>query len=294
MIVPLIKLMRPHNWTKNSLCLAGVIFGGRFHEREGWAEAGGTFGVFCLASSAVYVWNDILDRERDREHPVKRTRPIASGAVSVQAASILGIVLLCMSIAGAAFLTPAVWICLGLYLVNNILYSAFLKHRALVDVLSITAGFVLRLLAGIYAVHVLPSSWILLCTFFLSSFLGFAKRRAELNSLIDKDEHDQQTQRPVLKKYTIEYLDTLVSGSAMMTIMSYALFTTASDRNPSLVVTLPLIYYAIMHYQRLVMVLKIGEEPERIVYKDVRLIICVIAWFVLYMAIWQYGIHIVK
>jgi 4-hydroxybenzoate polyprenyltransferase len=265
-----VRLLRPHQWTKNVLCLAGVVFSGRLTETRAVVLALATVAVFCAASSGIYAFNDVMDRERDRRHPSKRNRPVASGAVSVGAASSWSLLLVIGAMVGAYFLHPWTLVCLALFVANNLAYSLKFKHVALLDVLSVAAGFVLRLLAGCYAVQVLPTSWIVLCTFFLATFLAFAKRRAELAS------SDESVQRPVLAKYSVQYLDSMVNSAAGMTIMCYAIFTIF--RNPMLVLTVPFVFYGVMHYKRLVMVLRGGEEPDRVVLKDLRIQLTIILW----------------
>ncbi len=277
----LVRLLRPHQWTKNVLCFAGAVFGGRLLDAHALTLDLCTFGVFCAISSAGYIFNDIADRERDSEHPTKRRRPIASGAVSPHLAAIIGVGLAGISLAGAAALGPAAFVCVVLYLVNTAVYSAVLKHLALLDVLSVAFGFVLRLLAGVYVLGDLPTAWIVLCTLFLAVFLGFAKRRAELQGLMNQ----QNTQRPVLRKYTVAYLDLLLNSAATMAVMSYALFSVASGKNPTLVVTLPVVYYAIMHYKRMVVVRGVGDEPDRILLKERRMMLCVAVWLALFVAV---------
>ena len=173
-------------------------------------------------------------------------------------------------------------VCMLLYMANNLAYSLMLKHMALMDVISIAIGFVLRLLAGVYAVNELPTSWITLCTFFLTVFLGFCKRRAELGGLVPAEENEQ---RPVLSQYTLQFLDYLVNSSAVMTVMCYALFTTTANKNPSLIITVPVVFFAVLHYKRVVMILHDGEEPERLVLRDIRLQLSIVIWFALYIAI---------
>jgi 4-hydroxybenzoate polyprenyltransferase len=280
-----VKLLRPQQWTKNGFCLAGVLFSGRFTDFEADLAAVGVFCVFCAASSAVYILNDLLDRERDRTHQTKRYRPLAAGTVSVFGAVGLGVCLTLAALAGSAHLGPAVFGCLVLYLANSLGYCLGLKHLALLDVLCIAVGIVLRLLAGVYAVDDLPTTWITLCTFFLAVFLGFAKRRAELAGLIEVEE---QARRPVLSKYTVQYLDYLVNSSALMALMCYALFTTTSGKNPSLVVTVPIVFFAIMHYKRLVLLLNFGEEPDRILLRDRAIQISIGLWLLTYFVV-MYG-----
>ena len=283
-------LVRPHQWTKNGICFAGVIFSGRFTEGLAVMSACAACVVFCAASSAVYVLNDILDRGRDRRHPRKCLRPIASGAVPIPLAAGLGLVLASAGMAGAWCLGRMAFVCLLLYLVNNVAYSVRLKHLALFDVLCITFGFVLRLAAGTYAVGELPTTWIVLCSFSLAAFLGFAKRRAELSAL----QPEERMQRPVLSKYSLQYLDSLIGSSANMAVMSYALFTTASGKNPSLILTLPIVYYAIMHYKRLVMLADSGEEPDVILLKNRRIHVCIALWLASYLVIWKGDLHIFR
>jgi 4-hydroxybenzoate polyprenyltransferase len=277
--------------TKNAFCLAGVLFSGRFVSWESDLAALQTFAAFCAGSSAVYVFNDIFDRERDRKHPRKQLRPIASGAVSVPAAVMMAIALAALGFALAALLNLKVTLCLALYLVNNVLYSLGLKHLALFDVLSIAVGFVLRLVAGVYAINELPTDWIALCTFFLAVFLGFAKRRAELAGLLPDEE---KLQRPVLSKYSVQFLDYLVNNSAVMVVVCYALFTATSNKNPTLVITVPIVFFAVMHYKRLVLLLRFGEEPEKIVLRDLRLQLSIIIWLITYFGVIYGDIHLFR
>jgi 4-hydroxybenzoate polyprenyltransferase len=308
-----LQLLRPHQWTKNAFCLAGVFFSDHWRNSYDVLAAIGTFACFCAASSAVYILNDILDRDRDKQHPAKRYRPIASGAIGVPVAAVIGIALAVISIAGADGLGRLVlenhpelladaplaggifvgqWLlwryailgCLWLYLVNNFAYSIWFKQLALVDVLSVACGFVLRLLAGVYVVGVLPTTWITLCTFFLTVFLGFAKRRSELATLAEEGSE----QRPVLSKYTVQLLDYMLNNSAVMAVICYALFTSTSGKNPTLVVTVPIVFFAVMHYKRLVVLWNFGEEPDWILLKDRRIQLSVLLWIACYVVI-MYG-----
>lgn len=275
---PYLRLLRPRQVTKNFLCFAGVIFGEWFDVRS-VALATATFAAFCGVASACYILNDILDRDRDRKHLRKRERPIASGAVSVSSAYVLAAILLSAGLIGGAFLGPQVLGCLLAYTALSVTYSLWLKHAPLVDVCCIGLGFVLRLLAGIYAVGDIPTAWITLCTFFLSVFIGFAKRRAELATAAGEAESGA---RPALKRYSLPYLDSLMNGAAIMTVMTYALFTAAAPKKPALVVTVPLVYFAVMHYKWLVVVEQQGEEPEFLVLRDWRLLAAAAAWLVTY------------
>lgn len=291
-----IRLLRPQQWTKNAFCLAGVLFGpGRLADAGAWRQAILTAAVFCAASSAVYVLNDIRDRDRDRLHPRKRLRPLASGSVGLPSAIGCALLLAGLGLSGGHFLGVSVMVCVVLYLINNILYCFWTKHKAIFDALSIALGFCLRVCAGIYAVGDLPTTWITLCTFFLAVFLGFAKRRVELAGLPDnamRAEGDRATgQRPVLAEYTVQFLDHLVSSTANMAVICYALFTTGSGKNPSLIITVPIVFYAITHYKRLVMLLDCGEEPERVVLKDPRIQASLALWLITYLGLTYGGVH---
>jgi 4-hydroxybenzoate polyprenyltransferase len=276
-----LRLLRPHHWTKNLVCLAGVLFSGRFVDPSAVVRALETFLVFCAASSAAYVFNDILDRERDRQHPSKRLRPIASGAIRPPVAMAIGVGLAAAALAGGWALGLGALICLTLYGINNVAYSVWLKHVALLDVLSIALGFVFRLLAGVYVVGELPTTWISLCTFFLALFLGFGKRRAELAALGPSDNH----QRPVLALYPIPYLDYLLDSSAVMAVICYALFTTWHGKNPTLVIGVPIVFYAVMRYRRLVMLQNVSEEPERVLLSDTPIRVSILLWLATYLVI---------
>ncbi len=286
MVRDLIRLLRPHQWTKNVLCLAGAVFAGKqLLSEERLPQALlldlAVFGIFCIASSATYIFNDIADRKRDRRHPKKRLRPIPSGAVPLSVATALAIVLAVGALAGAWALGLSTLLCMALYVGNSLAFSKVFKHVVLVDVLSIAFGFVLRLLAGIYVLKVPATSWIVLCTFFLALFLGFAKRRAELHG----SPNEATPQRPVLSRYSVGYLDMLVNSAATMAIMSYALFIVAEEPHRALVVTIPTVYYAIMHYKRLVMIQELGEEPEKILLKEGRIPLCILLWVLIYVAV---------
>ena len=272
----IVRLLRPHQWTKNLLCFAGVAFSGRFVEPAVSLRALATFAVFCAASSAIYAFNDVMDRQRDRRHPAKRNRPVASGAIAASTASVIAAALAAASLGGAVALGYDVLLWLALYVANSLAYTLTFKHAALLDVLSIAIGFVLRLLAGCYAVDVMPTSWIVLCTFFLAMFLAAAKRRAELAAGAD----DENARRPVLAKYSVQYLDSLVNNSAAMAVMCYALFTIV--KNPTLVVTVPIVFYGIMHYKRMVMVDAAGEEPDRALLRDVRIQLAIGLWLAVF------------
>ena len=285
-----LRLVRPRHATKNLFCLAGVMFGpGRPTDSHAWALGLATMSLFVLMSSGVYILNDIIDRDRDLVHPLKRTRPIASGEIKPLPAVLVAAALAVLALAGAWTIGPAVLACLVLYLANNVAYSLLLKGVALLDVLCISFGFVLRLLAGIYAVGDLPTAWISLCTFSLSLFLGFCKRRSEMARFITSP---GQHQRPALCNYSLPYLDSMVCGTSILAVICYSLFTTATYKNPTLVVTVPIVFFSVMHYKRLVIVEELGEEPDLIVTRDLPLLASAVLWSVCYFLITISDLHL--
>jgi 4-hydroxybenzoate polyprenyltransferase len=295
-LADILSLLRVRQWTKNLFCLAGVVFGGRYASPPDLATAALVFLSFCLAASAVYVGNDIHDAAHDRNHPKKRNRPISAGRISNGFAVVLMVACLIGSLVIAASTTWVLLAAILAYLANNVLYNRWLKRIAILDVLSITMGFVLRLLAGIYALNDIPTAWIVLCVFFLSSFLGFAKRRAELNGILERNPRgfDVGLQRPALAGYSVTYLDLLVTGTATMTVICYALFAAVSHKNPSLIVTVPFVFYAVMHYQRMLMSTAYGEEPETVALTDPHLVVTGGLWFITFMTIWVGQFHFFK
>jgi 4-hydroxybenzoate polyprenyltransferase len=223
-------------------------------------------------------------------HPTKRRRPISRGAVSPGAALALACLLALLAVVGACLLHPAVVACVLLQMANNTLYSARLKHLPLFDVVSIAMGFVLRLLAGVYVVGEIPTTWIALCTFFLALFLGFSKRRSELAA---SRQGTADRQRPVLGEYTVGYLDNLLNSTSVMALTCYALSTTTGE-NPTLVFTVPIVFFAVMHYKRLVLLHGSGEEPEELILRDLPLQLAAGAWLVSYLFIMHADLQLVR
>jgi 4-hydroxybenzoate polyprenyltransferase len=264
-LLGLVQAARPHQWIKNLACFAGLVFSGRMFERGVFLESILAFAGFCLASSSVYLLNDMVDRDLDRRNPTKRHRPIASGLVPVTWALATSAVLAAGGIGTCVWLAPVCSIVLFMYLLTNVAYSLRLKHTVLLDVVIIAFGFVLRVLHGVYAIEVKPTSWIVLCMFFLALFLGFAKRRGEMQ-LVGEDE---PLRRPVLSRYRIGYLDILLGMTATLAILCYALYTvTGHQGNASLVVTVPLVTYGVARYMLLVTVDGEGEAPEKLLVTD--------------------------
>lgn len=292
---PLLKLIRPHQWTKNVFCFAGVVFGGRLAEPDAHLKALGVFACFCAVSSATYVFNDIRDRELDKEHPKKKNRPIASGKVSVPTAAVVCVLLLVAGLLGAYQLgldsSDSVLICLLTYLSINFAYCVDLKHRAIVDVNCIASGFVLRVLSGIYLLGDKPTVWIVLCTFTLALLLALAKRRGELESI---QQGSGEEQRPVLWSYTLPFLDTLINSAATVSVVAYSLFTVLGGKNPALCITIPIVYYGIMRYKFLAIVKRRTEEPEKVMLKDKGMLFSLVTWVITYLVIERSGLDLFR
>jgi 4-hydroxybenzoate polyprenyltransferase len=277
------RQLRPKQWVKNLACLAGLVFSGRLFDGSAQLAAVLAFTAFCLASSCVYIINDFFDRENDRHNPRTASRPLATGELPVWVAAVALVTMLAASLGISATLGLASFCVILIYATHGVLYSVFLKRMVIVDVMSIALGFVLRVMFGVYAVGVLPTPWIVLCMFFLALFLGFAKRQAELT--VAEGSH---VARPVLSKYRRDYLETLIGFSATTAVLTYALFTVTSHRNPTLVATVVPVIYCICRYLLQVMVAGRGESPDETLLYDPRILAGIAAWVVLYVAI-SYG-----
>lgn len=276
--------MRPKQWTKNLIVFAPLIFSGRITEQTALANDLFAFVVFCLISGAVYLMNDLRDLEQDRHHVKKRMRPLASGAlrprVAVGAATALVIVAL---VSAVAISSEFAAIALG-YLLLHIAYNLGLKHIVILDVMMISAGFVIRAAAGSVAVGVEASPWLYMCAALLALFLGFGKRRHELFLL----EGEAGSHRAVLEDYSPQLLDMLLSTVTAATIIAYSLYTffsPAAERHNYLMLTIPFVVYGVFRYVYLMYMRNLGGSPEEILLTDVPLIITVVMWLLTAVAI---------
>lgn len=275
----LIKLLRVKQWAKNVFVLAAIIFTGEFRNPDLLVKALIAFLAFSFVSSATYVFNDLADVEKDRLHPKKKTRPIASGAVSPTNAIIIGVACGILGLALSAFLgVPAVSIVI-IYLLTQVAYNLKLKSVAVADVFTIAFGFILRAAMGAAAIGVAMSGWLFVCTGFLSLMLGFAKRR---NEFVMQGE-DRGATRSSLEAYNQVYLDVLVASCAGLAVMGFTIYTMMSPTAkayPGLILTLPFVMYAICRYLLLVFKKNSGGEPADILFGD-RHIAIAIGGFVL-------------
>ena len=278
-----LSILRPVHWIKNFLCFSGLIFGGRLFNLESFSSATLLFIIFSFTSSSIYIFNDIIDKEFDKHHHKKKYRLIASGLINIKLAYLFFFLLLIFSLTSSYLLSINVFYIIILYLINGILYTLYLKNIPIIDITIIALGFVLRLLSGIYLYNDSPTVWIILCTFFLAMFLGFGKRYAEYksNSL---NENEILKRRPVLKYYSLEYLNTLINDTSIITIISYSIFTVASGRNPNLIITIPIVFYSITYYKSLI-IQSNSEEPEKIFTSNLNIIIPIILWLLLSICI---------
>lgn len=253
--MPYLQLLRPQQWVKNVFVFAGLIFGQRLGDLDAVLLVMLGFACLCVVSSSVYVINDIHDRDEDRLHPRKRLRPIAAGRVSVGAAGGLAATLLGAGLVGGWFLDRGFFIVVAVYVVLQFLYTFALKHMVLLDVIAIGAGFVLRAIAGVVLIHVDLSPWLVLCTFTLCLFMGFSKRRCELNALTENG--DATRHRRTLAIYTrdlLNHMTTLTAGIAVVSFMLYATDarTKLAFGTDYLLYTLPIVVYAIFRFALLV------------------------------------------
>ena len=274
----LIKTMRLRQWTKNGFVFFALIFDKQLFQVEAFTRTLAGFFLFCLTSSAVYLLNDITDVEADRKHPEKKHRPIASGKLPLNVAWSAAIVLVLIALPAAYFLAPALAAILSLYFTINILYSRWLKHVPVLDVMIISAGFVLRVAAGVSLITVERfSPWLYVITTLFSLYIGLGKRRAEMTLL----SQGAGSHRKVLDGYTIPLLDqyiTIVSGT---TIVTYSLYTFTAPNLPanhSMMLTIPFVVYGIFRYLQLIQTGHAAGAPDEVALKDRPLQVTVLLW----------------
>ncbi|MBF8293821.1 MAG: Decaprenyl-phosphate phosphoribosyltransferase [Bacteroidetes bacterium] len=278
---PVVRLLRPEQWLKNFFIFAPLIFSKHlFNEGYVWTSLQ-AFVAFCLLSSTVYIFNDIADREADKLHPSKRNRPIAAGTISIPQA--VGMVLGLLVVFGflVMHLNAKFLFIVGVYVVLNLGYSFFLKRVILVDVFIVAAGFMLRVLAGAFAINVEVSEWLVLCTLFVSLFLAISKRRGELLLVGNSDSYKGRT---VLREYDIEFLDQMMTIAASGMAISYALYTVAERTiivfgTSSLIFTTVFVLFGIFRYLYLVRARKTDDNPTHMLTTDLVTLLNVAAWF---------------
>ena len=277
----LIISIRPGEWTKNLFVFAGLLFGQRLTDAVAVKRAGLAFLIFCALAGVVYLVNDVADRDRDRQHPRKRNRPIASGALGVPTALGAAAVLTAGGLAAAWWLGRDFFAVAAGYLLLLVLYSGPLKHIVIIDVLTIAIGFVLRVAAGAVAIGVPISQWLLICTILLALFLGLSKRRHEIVLLAD----GAIGHRRILEEYSPYLLDQMIGVVTASTLMAYMLYATShetADRfgTSLLGLTIPFPLYGIFRYLYLVHRKEGGGSPAELLLNDRPLLACVALWAV--------------
>lgn len=280
----LFRQLRPKQWTKNLLIFAAPLFS--FEVVNPGVLFDTLIGFFLLSfvSGCVYIVNDYADREADRNHPVKKYRPMASGALPPKLAIGFGALLLIASLVISYSLNPLFTVLLVLYFTMNVAYSFRLKHVVIIDIMIIAAGFVLRAIAGGLVIHVPFTPWFLLCTMLLSLFLAIGKRRHELHLL----QHDKGSHRKVLDQYSFDLLDQMSSIVTTATIISYSLFTFTSGRTVHLMWTIPLVIYGMFRYLYLIHIEKKGGAPDRVLLEDAHILVTVILYVISVIGILVY------
>lgn len=278
-LISIWRSLRPAQWTKNFFLFAALVFSRRLLEKGSLLKAAEAFVLYCLLSGSLYLWNDLLDLNEDRAHPLKKSRPLASGELRPGVA--LGFFL-----AGSAVALLWAWK-LGLpfflitaaYFLLQVAYSAWLKHVVILDIFVLASGFVIRVVAGGFVIHVPISSWLLICTSLLSLFVGMSKRRHELVLLENKaPEH-----RPILKEYSAYLLDQMISVVTASTLIAYCLYTISAETvekfgTRNLVYSSVFVLYGIFRYLYLVHQKGLGGTPEEIVLRDKPLLINILLW----------------
>lgn len=300
----LLKALRPRQWIKNFALFAGLIFSGQMDNNTATLLVCKAFLIFCAASSATYLLNDLFDIERDRLHPFKSKRPIAAGIIPIPVAAFLALLIIMVILPFSYQLSPAFFLAVAGYLLLQLCYSAFLKNTILIDVMAIAAGFVLRIYAGVWAIDAHLNVWFLLTVTSFALFLAIGKRRSELTLLQAQASRHRET----LLHYPENLLDILTAMFANSTWLAYALFTflqpsiVARPRlsllldNLSLpfaqakylMATIPVVIYGVMRYLYIIYEKKEGESPERVLLTDQPLLSAVLLWLVMVLVIIYY------
>jgi 4-hydroxybenzoate polyprenyltransferase len=283
----LVVSLRPKQWPKNGLLFMGLVFSRSLHDSNLIARSLVAFVAFCALASSIYLINDVIDLERDRQHPVKRLRPIASGELSPRLALGMAAGLMLGSLALAASLGTSFTIVALFYPILTISYSMWLKHIAIVDVLVVAAGFVLRAVAGAVAITVPISAWLYVCTLLGALFLVTSKRRHEI-VLLQGSAGDH---RRSLEGYTLPFLDQMISVLASAAVIAYSLYTFSAEnlpKNQAMMLTIPFVLYGIFRYLYLIHVKDGGGTPEDALLTDKPLLATVVGWgavstFIIYL-----------
>jgi 4-hydroxybenzoate polyprenyltransferase len=278
MLKHLLKTMRLRQWTKNGFVFFALIFDKQLFLREPFLKTLEGFFLFCLISSSVYLVNDIVDIEADRKHPEKKHRPLASGKLPVSVAMTAAFILALVALIFGYLLEPYFAVIIALYFIINLLYSRWLKHIPILDVMIISSGFVLRVGAGITLITVERfSPWLYMITVLFSLYIGLGKRRAEMNLLAQ----GAAAHRKVFDGYTIPLLDQYITIVSGMTIVAYSLYTFSAPNLPenhTMMLTIPFVVYGIFRYLQLIQTGHAAGSPDEVALKDRPLQATVLLW----------------
>ena len=268
--------MRPKQWLKNAFVFAGLIFSKSFMDADQVVRTVFAFVLFSLLSGSVYIINDIVDKERDRLHPRKSSRPVASGRLNANAALICSLVLAAASLLLGFILDFGLFAVLGAYFLLVLGYSLKFKNYIIIDVILIAAGFVLRTVGGALVIDVRISPWLLVCTTLLALFIALNKRRSELVVLSE----NAAGHRRILEEYTPELIDRMLSVVTSTTVMAYSLYTFNAGKSYYMMLTIPFVLYGIFRYQYLASKGDLGGSPELALLKDRPLFVNVALWVI--------------
>jgi 4-hydroxybenzoate polyprenyltransferase len=278
MIKALFKTMRPKQWTKNVLIFAALVFDRQLFQVEPFLNTLAGFLLLCLASSTVYVINDIADVNQDRQHPTKKYRPVPAGQLSINVARFFAAGLGTVALVAGFLLSIEFGVILSVYILLNLFYSFWLKHIPIIDVLLLASGYVLRVGAGVNLIVVERfSPWLYVCTTLISLFIGFGKRRAELALLAE----DANSHRRVLDGYSINLLDQLIVIVSATAIMAYSLYTFSAENLPTnhlMMLTIPFVLYGIFRYLFLIQIKNEGGAPDEVFLSDYPLMVTMLLW----------------
>ncbi len=282
LLLDLLICLRPYQWVKNGIVFGGLVFSHSMMEGRAVQLSVMAFVVFCLASSGIYILNDLHDLKEDRQHPAKRLRPIAAGRLNSGLAGIVCLLLLGISVWAGLKIQTGFGGVLIAYVVLNLAYTFALKYAMVVDVMAVAVGYVLRAVAGAVVIGVTASPWLILCTLMLAVLIGFGKRRGELTLLQEGAENHRRS----LKGYSVPLLDLMMAIAAASVVMTYALYTLATETTArfgtsGLVLTAPSVMYGVFRYLYLVQKRNEGGDPSRLLMTDLPTLINVAIWFVI-------------
>lgn len=277
----LLKTMRPKQWTKNAFVLAPLVFDGKLFDPVSLGFAMLAFVCFCIASSSVYILNDLVDIEKDRQHPKKRLRPLPSGRLAPRFAAGMAALFALASIGVMAWINIWAGLTIAIYLAQNFAYSFYLKNVVIIDVMVIALGFVLRVEAGVLAIDVQNfSPWLYVCASLLALFLGFGKRRHEISLL----ESDAGNHRASLEHYTLPFLDQIIAIVTTSALVAYTFYSfeakTALAAGGKMLFTVPFVLYGILRYLYLIHVKQLGGAPDELLLQDRPFFIAILLWVV--------------